>query len=517
MRPIAFLLSILLLAPLAGCLTLGGSTEETAPDSMGPQQQAMLFEPEPGLTPRERYRKSLSLLESGEAGRARAELQAYLREAPDGRYAKRSRGLLRQIDADPKAELGEEYFLYTMQSGDSLSSVSKRYLDDALKFYVLARYNDLDNPSQVDVGQTIRVPGQRPPDVPEIEIAEPEAKPEPESDPTQIQEGALPKGGEIPATEDDVPDVVPTEVEDGEGEGEIESKEEEEDFKIRESEVEGLQTVMTKAQDMASAGDFEGAANVLEDGMVKYPDDELMPKFAAANYITLASQYSANEQYDRAEEYLKRAAVLDPQNPDIGQSRLANFVAQADRARGEGRPDDERELLIKALEFDRENEDVRGRLSDNLLAKAEELRGQGLREEERDALTMALKLDPDNSSVRDRLVDIQRFEEANDLFKVGQEYQNANQNIDAYDSYEKALAIFPDHEPAQDAREKLKPEVVDFYYKKGKQAFSREQLKEAIDWFDKALEINPDHSPSELTRNQAIEIQNALEKIPDDG
>ena len=516
MRPFAFLLSILLLAPLAGCVTLGDSTEETAPEQMRAERQA-LPPPQPGLTPRERYRKSLELLDTGQAKRAKAELLASLAEEPGGRYSERSKDLLGQIDADPEEMLGKEHFFYEVQKGDSLSTIADQYLGDKYKFYILARYNDLENPSQMKVGQTIRVPGQRPPDVPEVKVAEPEAKPEPESDPTQIQEGAVPEGGQIPEPEDDEPDVVPTEGEDGPGEGEIESKEEDEDFKIRESEVEGVQTVMTKAQDMASDGDFEGAANVLEDGMVKYPDDELIPKFAAANYITLASQYSANEQYDRAEEYLKRAAVLDPQNPDIGQSRLANFLAQADQARDDGRPDDEREFLFKALQFDRENEDVRRRLGDNLLAKADELRGQGRRKEERDALSMALKLDPGSQPLQERWREIERYEEADDLFKTGQEYQKANQNIDAYDSYEKALAISPDHEPAQDAREKLKPAVVDFYYKKGKQAFSREQLKEAIDWFDRALAIDPDHSPSKLTRNQAIEIQNALEKIPDDG
>ena len=111
MRPIAYLLTVLLLAPLAGCLTMSGSPEETAQGPAGAQQQAMIVPPEPGLTPSERYRKSLSLLEAGEADQAMAELREYLRVEPGGRYAKRSRDLLRQIEVDPQEELGEEHFL----------------------------------------------------------------------------------------------------------------------------------------------------------------------------------------------------------------------------------------------------------------------------------------------------------------------------------------------------------------------------------------------------------------------
>ncbi len=507
MRPIAYLLTVMLLAPLAGCGTLGSSPDETAQDRKRADQQQALLPPEPGLTPRERYRKSLALLEVGQANRAKSELLAYLAEEPGGRYGNRSRDLLQQIDGDPEEMLGKEYFLYEMQAGDSLSTVAKQYLGDPLKFYVLARYNDLENPSQMKVGQTIKVPGQKPADVPDTVIADPAEKPEPDA--TDDQLATVPEGDQIQVPDDDVGVVVPP-VEDGEPK-DIEP--EQVDIRDEELAIEGVQTVMTNAQDMASAGDFEGAANVLEDGMLRYPDDELIPKFAAANYITLADQFSSNEQYDRAEEYLKRAADLDPENSEIARSRMANYVAQADRARDEGRSDEEIGYLTKALEFDRENEEIRSRLSDNFVATADAARADGRYEEERDALALALKLDPENPAIRDRMIRIERFDEAEGLYKRGQEYQKANQKIEAYDAYQKAIEIFPDYEPALDASAGLKPQVVDLYYKQGKQAFSREDLVEAIDWFDKALEVDPDHQPSKVARNQAIEIQNALKKI----
>ncbi len=347
MRPIAFLLTVLLLAPLAGCATLGGSAEETASDPMLADQQAMLFQPEPGLTPRDRYRKSLSLLETGQSGQAKAELRAYLAEAPDGRYAKRSRDLLRQIDVDPQAELGEEHFLYTMQSGDSLSSVAKRYLDDALKFYVLARYNDLDNPSQIKVGQVIKVPGEaRPGDVQQAVSPAPTTALEDEgaeAEPGQEQMTATPEAEafETPAEDGDMAEKPAEESQDVATEGQLAEPAEEptaeqitepteqstaeptdvqiaeppsaEDAdeatmppggdsqaEVPEDEVGRIQEAILRAEEPAAKGDYRAAAKEYESVLEQFPDDVMIKQLAAANYVTFADQLVGKGRLDDA-------------------------------------------------------------------------------------------------------------------------------------------------------------------------------------------------------------------------
>ncbi|MDX1485625.1 MAG: LysM peptidoglycan-binding domain-containing protein [Alphaproteobacteria bacterium] len=114
-----------------------------------------VFNPTPGLSPRARLRKAIRLLEVGQAPQARAELGAYLQEIPNSNIA---RGLLAQIETPMAKYFPAESFTVTLAGGDSLSTLAKAYLGDALEFYALSRYNGIDNPSQVKTGQDIRIP-----------------------------------------------------------------------------------------------------------------------------------------------------------------------------------------------------------------------------------------------------------------------------------------------------------------------------------------------------------------------
>jgi tetratricopeptide (TPR) repeat protein len=74
-----------------------------------------------------------------------------------------ARKLQDQIRADPQRELGTTFFRYTVQPGESLSSLAQRFLGDRFRFYILARYNEIPNPSRLQAGQVIRIPGREPP------------------------------------------------------------------------------------------------------------------------------------------------------------------------------------------------------------------------------------------------------------------------------------------------------------------------------------------------------------------
>jgi tetratricopeptide (TPR) repeat protein len=82
-------------------------------------------------------------------------LRHYLKQHPGDRAAQ---GMLRQLTADPAHWLGSRWRAHVVQAGESYSTLADRFLGDANKFLILARYNDSTNPSLLRVGQTLRIP-----------------------------------------------------------------------------------------------------------------------------------------------------------------------------------------------------------------------------------------------------------------------------------------------------------------------------------------------------------------------
>jgi len=114
-----------------------------------------VYSAQPGLTPKQRFGKALQYLEYGQVGQAKAELKAYLTVIPNSKIAK---GLLEQTNMDPDRYFPKQNFSVNLSSGESLSTLAKKYLGSALKFYALAKYNNISNPSRVNIGQTIKIP-----------------------------------------------------------------------------------------------------------------------------------------------------------------------------------------------------------------------------------------------------------------------------------------------------------------------------------------------------------------------
>jgi len=97
------------------------------------------------------------LLERGDAKGAKKKLKAGLKRAP----LNPSLMLLDDsIGKNPQELLGTESYRYTVRPGDTMASLSQRFLGNRLKFYELSRYNGIDNPSSLAVGQIINIPGR---------------------------------------------------------------------------------------------------------------------------------------------------------------------------------------------------------------------------------------------------------------------------------------------------------------------------------------------------------------------
>jgi Tfp pilus assembly protein PilF len=124
-----------------------------APPPMAPMVLAPM--PTPGIAARERFQLAINSLQQGDSQKAAVELRAYLAEVPNSTPA---RNLLTQIETPLEMLYPAESFNVQLLQSETLSSLAGIYLGDVLAFYGLARYNMIQNPARVSVGQTIRIP-----------------------------------------------------------------------------------------------------------------------------------------------------------------------------------------------------------------------------------------------------------------------------------------------------------------------------------------------------------------------
>ncbi len=434
MRVVAFSLFISLLAALAGCQTAGenmaageGSSSSAAPP--------VDYQLEPGLTARERLRKAISLLEVGNGAHAKVELEAYLVEEPNSKLANK---LLRQIDADPVKELGEEHFIYRMQPGDSLSTLAKRVLGDAMMFHLLGRYNQIDNPSEMKVGQTIKLPSK-----PSAEFAEKPAQPDPGAGPTsgdsETEAEQPPLEAEQPTLEAEqpAPEAEQPALEAEQPTLEAEKPPADTELAPLEAEADSIGSLIQQANELSAAGKYKEAAILLEEGLADFPDAGLIKEFAAANYVTFAELLTAEGRLDDANVALRRSLVLDPSNSDVVLRLVENYLAQSDQAARDGESEQAMQLLEEARSLDPDNAGLAPRMVAILLAEAEQRADSGRYGDAAKALLEAQSLDPQNAEIKPRLVAV-HLAQAEQLTNGGQ-YDRAAAVLD------RAQALDPDN------------------------------------------------------------------------
>jgi nucleoid-associated protein YgaU/mono/diheme cytochrome c family protein len=124
-----------------------------------PPEKKITPPPLPKLSRSKRFQKIILLLGNGDARQAKIDLEAYLKDFQDSDKASL---LLLQINNNPfdLFEAGNKHFEYMVQPNETLSTIAKRFLGDLYLFYALARYNGIDSPNKVKVGQIIKIPGQ---------------------------------------------------------------------------------------------------------------------------------------------------------------------------------------------------------------------------------------------------------------------------------------------------------------------------------------------------------------------
>jgi tetratricopeptide (TPR) repeat protein len=192
-------------AVIAGCAT-------PPPPAPKPVEPAPVVAPEPvapaepALPPAQAKAQAqkmaieaVDLLQNGDEAKARGVLEKATALDPANDLARK---LLDQIRADAQTELGATFFRYTVQKDDSLSKIAQAYMGDRFKFYILAKYNDIANPSRLSAGQVIKVPGRAPATPPPTarapapapQVAEPAPAAEPEPPPAKAASSAMQQG-----------------------------------------------------------------------------------------------------------------------------------------------------------------------------------------------------------------------------------------------------------------------------------------------------------------------------------
>lgn len=138
---------------LSSCKLTENFTSSEQPETNTEQAEVRKVPKE--LSTKQRFVKAIEHLEYGREQEAIVQLQAYLTKVPKSKNAKE---LMAQIKTESAEYFPSESFSVNLESGESLSTLSRKYLGSALKFYALAKFNNIQNPSRVNVGQEIKIP-----------------------------------------------------------------------------------------------------------------------------------------------------------------------------------------------------------------------------------------------------------------------------------------------------------------------------------------------------------------------
>ena len=272
---------------------------------------------EEDVTPRPKFKSprgywlaAIEYLQEGEEEDALWALEQALTLKPSSKISKI---LLSQIESDAINVLGEESFEYTIQYGDSLSKLAKTYLKDPLQFYILAKYNQISNPSRLIIGQTINIPGVQT-SVETVEVAEN----------TKIQ-------------------VKP------------EVAIEETSAEVKLSSLDSLSSI--EVEKLLQNEEFDALIDLLVENNEVKTTEEKSDKLLVQAYYLKAQKLLSNNKISEAKILLLKAADIEPDNVQINMALIdmdesdeaQMLVNQALKAHAANSPIEAYELINRAL------------------------------------------------------------------------------------------------------------------------------------------------------------------------
>ncbi|WP_018871669.1 tetratricopeptide repeat protein [Thioalkalivibrio sp. ALJ16] len=153
---------VLLAGLVTGCAQLQGMLDpdgdaEAQTDEVDAAPAAARAAPEPSA-PVPVIEDIIEDLQAGAYADAEQALDRLLEAQPDHPAA---RSLHRQLTVDPRQALGSAYSTHHVAAGETLAQLAREHLGDASQFVILARYNDLERPAHLLVGQALRIPERK--------------------------------------------------------------------------------------------------------------------------------------------------------------------------------------------------------------------------------------------------------------------------------------------------------------------------------------------------------------------
>ena len=99
------------------------------------------------------YQTGVQFYKMGQYPQARQAFLTALRYNPEHKGAKDK---LAEFDRGVSA--ANKYILHTIKPGETISSLADKYYGDYRKFHIIAKYNEIEDATRLDVGQQIKVP-----------------------------------------------------------------------------------------------------------------------------------------------------------------------------------------------------------------------------------------------------------------------------------------------------------------------------------------------------------------------
>lgn len=303
--------------------------------------------PSDAVSPRQRRIDGLEALAVGKEYKAKRELNLALCFNSNDKIAK---NLLEQISSDLYPETPS--FKYTVADGDTLSKIAEKFLNDRFRFYSLAKFNQIENPSLVKPGEVIMIPGTGPGN---IESAAADAAIESVPSPEVHHEIAAPS--------------MAVEV----------LEESRDDIAVLREEAVFAESNYEKGKEHLDAGEFEQSAALLEKDLESGALDDKGRELFVSACLNQAGKLKNEGAIVKSLEYLKKAQAARPTD-----ALIRDLVAQSE----------------KEIDVNRLYDNALHALESGEAGKAHSFLGQ------------VLELDPDNSDaqikfaeVRGRLVD----------------------------------------------------------------------------------------------------------------
>jgi tetratricopeptide (TPR) repeat protein len=292
--PGTWVLAATMLAVLAGCAAptsppgpataapTGADTRAAAAPPAAPAPP-----PAPEISPAQAKAQAQRLaieavdqLQNGDEASARSALERALSLDPANELARK---LTEEIKADAQKELGPVFFRYTVQRDDSLSKLAQQFMGDRFRFWILAKYNDIPNPSKLAAGQVIKIPGRAP--------ATPPAGPRPAGRPGET---ADPNAKAAPAAPETAPAAPPRD---------------------------DVTALLQKGTQLQANGDLESAYATFADAAARFPgNQEALRKRDGAKvalvqrYDREATQAFQRQNLDLAIAKWDKLLEIDPAN-----------------------------------------------------------------------------------------------------------------------------------------------------------------------------------------------------------